>query len=198
VEYADEARQNPADRRRRSQRSTGCRNIPHRIRLDRFGWRLACISYLSPRLVYLYYERLMAFRRFDDFRSERLLHECIACGACCHLKVNVGKDDVERILKHLREKGLNKVVIEKRGSRYWLKRESGECCFLAYSEDRPRCQIYPIRPVACRLYPLIPTGERLKADPLCPGFNSTRGQTFKEFLRTQEVGAYVRRTIGKI
>jgi Fe-S-cluster containining protein len=157
------------------------------------------VSAISVRvLVYLYFERLMAYRTFDDFRSERILHECIACGACCHLKVNLGKDDVQRILKYSREKGLNEIVIEKRGSRYWLKRKSGECCFLAYSEDEPRCQIYPIRPTACRLYPLIPTGERLKADPLCPGFNNTKGQTFKEFLRTQEVGPYVRKTMGKI
>jgi len=157
------------------------------------------VSAISVRaLVYLYFERLMAFRTFEDFRSERILHECIACGACCHLKVNLGNDDVERILRYSGQKGLSDVVMEKRGSRYWLKRDSGECCFLAYSEDKPRCQIYPIRPIACRLYPLIPTGERLKADPLCPGFNNTKGQTFKEFLRTQEVGAYVRRTIGKI
>ena len=157
------------------------------------------VSAISVRaLVYLYFERLMAFRTFDDFRSERILHECIACGACCHLKVNLGKDDIERILRYSREKGLNVVVMEKHGSRYWLKRDSGECCFLAYSENKPRCQIYPIRPIACRLYPLIPAGERLKADPLCPGFNNTKGQTFKEFLRTQEVGAYVRKTVGKI
>jgi len=157
------------------------------------------VSAVSVRaLVYLYFERLMAFRTFEDFRSERILHECIACGACCHLKVNLGKDDVERILRHSREKGLKEVVIEKRGSRHWLKRDSGECCFLAYSNDKPRCQIYPIRPTACRLYPLIPTGERLKADPLCPGFSNTKGQTLREFLRTQEVGAYVRKTVGKI
>jgi len=156
-------------------------------------------SAISVRaLVYLYFERFMAYRTFDDFRSEKILHECIACGACCHLKVNLGKDDVERILKHSRERGLNEVVIEKRGSRYWLKRDSGECCFLAYSEDKPRCQIYPIRPIACRLYPLIPAGERLKADPLCPGFNNTRGQSFKEYLRSQEVGAYVKKVLGKI
>lgn len=157
------------------------------------------VSAISVRaLVYLYFERVMAFRTFEDFRSERILHECIACGACCHLKVNLGKDDVERILRYSREKGLNDVVMEKHGSRYWLKRDSGECCFLAYSENKPRCQIYPIRPTACRLYPLIPTGERLKADPLCPGFNNTKGQPFKEYLRSQEVGAYVRKVVGKI
>jgi len=162
-----------------------------------FGLLVACVV-LTRVLVYLYFERFLAFRTFEDFRSEKVLHECIACGSCCHLKVNLGKDDVGRILGYSREKGLDEVVIEKHGSRHWLKRNSGECCFLTYSEDRPRCRIYPMRPVACRLYPLIPTGERLKADPLCLGFNRGRGQTFREYLRTQEIGGYVRKVMGKI
>ena len=54
------------------------------------------------------------------------------------------------------------------------------------------------RPVACRLYPPISTGGRLKADPLCPGFNKKKGQTFKQYLRTQEVGAHVKKVMGKI
>ncbi len=147
---------------------------------------------------YVYFERLLAFRTFEDFRAERIMHECIACGACCHLKVNLGKDDVQRIISHSREKGLNQVVIERTRSGAWLKRESGKCCFLRYSNDMPRCGIHAIRPVACRLYPLIPSGSRLKADPLCPGFNGDKGQTFKQFLRTQEIGADVRRVMGRI
>lgn len=153
---------------------------------------------LTRVIIYLYFERFLAFRTFDDFRTEKVLHECIACGSCCHLKVNLGRDDVERILRYSREKGLDEIVIDKRGSKYWLKRNSGGCCFLTYSEDEPRCRIYPMRPVACRLYPLIPAGDRLKADPLCPGFNKTKGRTFREYLRTQEVGAYVRKVMGKI
>lgn len=157
------------------------------------------VTALSVRLVtHVHFERFLAFRTFEGFRSEKILHECIACGACCHLRVNLGKDDVERILEYSRQKRLNEVVIEKSGARYWLKRDSGECCFLTCSEDTPRCRIYPIRPVACRLYPLVPTGDRLKADPFCPGFNESEGQTFREFLRTQEVGAYVRKVVGKI
>ena len=148
--------------------------------------------------VYLYFERFMAFRTFEDFRSERILHECMACGSCCHLKVNLGKDDAERILRYSREKGLHEIVIEKHGGTYWLKRSSEGCCFLTYLEETPRCRIYPIRPVACRLYPLVPTGNRLKADPFCPGFNTQKGVTFKQYLRTQEVGTYVRKVIGKI
>lgn len=168
-----------------------------------FGW-IASLSVLLASvllarvLVYVYFERFVAFRTFEDFRSEKILHECQACGACCHLRVNLGKDDVERILRYSREKGLDEIVMEKGGDRYWLKRDSGECCFLTHSGDTPRCRIYAIRPVACRLYPLIPMGDRLKADPLCPGFNKSKGQTFREYLRTQEVGAYVRKVMGKI
>jgi hypothetical protein len=119
------------------------------------------VSVLVTRVaVYLYFERFLAFRTFEKFRSEKVLHECIACGTCCHLKVNLGKDDVERIIKYSRENELNEPVIDKSGSRYWLKRESGECHFLKYSDGTPRCGIYSIRPLACRLYPLVPTGER--------------------------------------
>jgi hypothetical protein len=41
-------------------------------------------------------------------------------------------------------------------------------------------------------------GDRLKADPLCPGFNREKGQTFKRYLRTQDVGAYIKKVMGKI
>jgi Fe-S-cluster containining protein len=168
-----------------------------------YGFIASLVALLASAIlvrvvVYLYFERFLAFRTFEDFRSERILHECIACGACCHLRVNLGKDDAERIIRYSREHGLDEIVIEKRASNYWLKRNSGECCFLTYSEGTPRCRIYSLRPVACRLYPVIPTGSRLKADPLCPGFNKTKGRTFKEYVRTQEVVAYVKKVTGKI
>jgi len=159
---------------------------------------LLASALLARIVIYLYFERFLAFRTFDDFRSEKILHECVACGACCHLKVNLGKDDTERIIRYSREKGLDEIVIERRGSRFWLRRDSGKCCFLTYSGDTPRCQIYPIRPVACRLYPLISTGDRLKADPLCLGFNKKKGQAFREYLRTQEVGAHVKKVMGRL
>jgi len=167
------------------------------------GWiasvGVVIVSVLLTRVaVYVYFERFLAFRTFEDFRSGKIVHECQACGACCHLRVNLGKDDVERILRTSREKGIGEIVMEKRGDKYWLKRDSGKCSFLTYSGDTPRCRIYDIRPVACRLYPLIPTGERLRADPLCPGFNKSKGQSFREYLRTQEVGPYIRKVIGKI
>lgn len=153
---------------------------------------------LTRVFIYLYFERYLAFNTFENFRIEKILHGCIACGACCHLRVNLGKDDAERILGYAKEKRLDQVVIEKSGSRYWLKRNSGECCFLTHSDNTPRCQIYPIRPIACRLYPLIPTGDRLKADPFCPGFNKEKGQTFRQYLRTQEIGPYIKKVMGKI
>jgi len=153
---------------------------------------------LTRAIVYMYFKRFLAFGTFEEFRSGKVLHDCQACGACCHLRVNLGKDDVERILKYSREKEIDQIVMEKREGRYWLRRDSGKCSFLTCSGDMPRCRIYGIRPVACRLYPLIPSGDRLKADPLCPGFNKSKGLTFKEYLRTQEIGSYVRRVLGKI
>jgi len=167
------------------------------------GWivslSVVAISLLLTRAVtFLYFERFLAYRTFEDFRSEKIFHECIACGSCCRLRVNLAKDDVERIIEYSKQRGLREIVMEKSRGRYWLKRDSGACCFLARSEDMPRCEIYSIRPMACRLYPLIPAGDGLKADPLCQGFNREKGLTFRQYLRTQEVGAYVRKAIGKI
>jgi Fe-S-cluster containining protein len=154
---------------------------------------------LTRSAIFVYYERFLAFKTFEEFKAGRIQHECIACGASCHLRVNLGKDDVERILNYAMERGIEDTIIEKSRKRYWLKRNrGGACVFLTYSEGLPRCKIYSIRPIACRLYPLIPTGNRLKADPMCPGFGKSRGHTFKEHLTTQEVGPYLRKAMGKV
>ncbi|HUK50464.1 MAG TPA: YkgJ family cysteine cluster protein [Terriglobales bacterium] len=149
--------------------------------------------------IYSYYERYLAFRAFHDFSEGKVKHECIACGASCHLKVNLDRNDAERILKYAEQEGIKETIIEKRGRNYWLKRKSsGACVFLRQINNLPRCSIYSIRPTACRLYPLIPSGQRLKVDPLCPGLSNAKGHTFKEHLTTQEVGPYVRKALGKI
>ena len=80
------------------------------------GWiaslSVLLVSVLLVRIVmYLYFERFLAFRTFEDFRSEKILHECVACGACCHLKVNLGKDDTERILNYSRTRILFQVLL---------------------------------------------------------------------------------------
>ncbi len=94
---------------------------------------------------------------------------------------------------------MQETVIEKYGNNFWLKRKpSGACIFLTYVDKVPGCSIYPIRPTARRLYPLIPSGIRFKVDPLCPGLSKERGHTFNEHLTTQEVGPYVRKVMGKI
>ena len=149
--------------------------------------------------IYLYFERFLAFRSFEDFRAGKIRHECVACGASCHLRVNLGKDDVNRILEYATAKGITETIIEHGRNHSWLKRRAGGACvFLKYEGKLPRCSIYDIRPTACRLYPLIPSGLRLKVDPLCPGLSRTEGHTFKEHLSTQNVGAYVRKVLGKI
>jgi len=154
---------------------------------------------LTRSSIYLYYERYLAFRSFEDFKSGRIRHECIACGASCHLKVSLDAEDANRILQYAKKNGIEETIIESRGNHYWLKRRGdGACVFLKYDGKFPRCSIYSIRPISCRLYPLIPSGSRLKVDPLCPGLSGTKGHTFKEHLSTQEVGAYVRKALGKI
>jgi Fe-S-cluster containining protein len=169
-----------------------------------FGWIasigvLLGVIVLARSLVYLYYERILAFGAYEDFVSGRIRHECIACGASCHLRVSLGKNDLERVLRFAKEARIREAVVDKSGDRYWLRRRSGGACvFLTYSGKTPRCQIYSIRPTACRLYPLVPVGSRLKVDPLCPGLSKSKGHTFKQHLLTQEVGEYVRKNVGKI
>ena len=161
---------------------------------------LLVVCILTARgCIYLYFERYLAFRSFEDFKSGRIRHECVACGASCHLRVNLGNDDVERILQYAKQKGITEPIIDHHGAHNWLKRRAdGACVFLKYEEKVPRCSIYDIRPIACRLYPLIPSGTRLTVDPLCPGLSRTEGHTFKEHLLTQNVGSYVRKVLGKI
>jgi Fe-S-cluster containining protein len=149
--------------------------------------------------IYLYFERYLAFRSFEDFKSGKIRHECVACGASCHLRVNLGRDDVDRVLQYAKENGITETIIERRGNHNWLKRRAdGACVFLKYDGELPRCSIYETRPTACRLYPLIPLGTRLRVDPLCPGLSRTKGHTFKEHLSSQNVGGYVRKVLGKI
>ena len=106
---------------------------------------------------------------------------------------------MERVLKHAKDTGITETVIEKSGDNYWLKRRpKGACIFLTYEGNLPRCSIYSIRPTACRLYPLIPSGNRLKVDPLCPALSKVRGHTFNEHLKTQDVLTHVRKAMGKI
>jgi Fe-S-cluster containining protein len=168
------------------------------------NWSLALGTVVAGALftriaVYIYFERFLAFRTFQNFASGKVKHECVACGASCHLRVNLEKSDMERVLKHAEETGMKETVVEMSGNKYWLARKSDHSCvFLTYSGNMPRCSIYSIRPIACRLFPLIPTGKRLKVDPLCPGLSKERGHTFREHLATQEVGPYVRKVMGKI
>jgi Fe-S-cluster containining protein len=160
---------------------------------------LVAVVVMTRLCIYLYFERYLAFGSFEGFTEGKIRHECVACGASCHLRVNLGKEDVDRILAYAKQRGMTETVIEHRGGHNWLKRRSdGACVFLKYEANLPRCSIYDIRPVACRLYPLIPTGTRLRVDPLCPGLSRTKGHTFKEHLATQSVGPYVRKVLGKI
>lgn len=158
------------------------------------------IGFITARSgIYLFYERYLAYRTFGDFTLGRIKHACIACGASCHLKVNLDKSDVERILAYAEQRGMKETIMEKHGHSYWLKRNaSGACVFLNHVDNLPRCSIYSIRPTACRLYPLIPAGRTLKVDPLCPGLSKSSGHTLKEHLATQEIGPYVRKVLGKI
>ena len=79
---------------------------------------------LTRSAIYLHYERYLAFRSFEDFASGKIRHECIACGASCHLKVNLGKDDVERLLRYAKEKGIQDTIIETHGKQLLVEEKT--------------------------------------------------------------------------
>ena len=175
-----------------------------------FGWLIApgfpqgiivilALMAVTWLAVYFVFGYRLPYRRMDAFRQGRLFHDCQRCGACCHLRVNLDDQDYRAIIQQAKKKGLRETIIEKSGQNYWLlRRKGGGCVFLETMPDgTTRCAIYALRPKACRLYPLVPSGNRLKADLHCPGFNVEKGKTYREFLESQGVLTYVQRHLER-
>ena len=154
------------------------------------------ITWLAVYVVFGYW---LPYRRMEAFRQGRLFHECQRCGACCHLRVNLDDQDYKAIIRQAKKMGLKETIIEKGGQNYWLlRRKDKGCTFLEKMTDgTTRCAIYALRPKACQLYPLVPSGKRLKADLHCPGFTAEKGKTYREFLESQGVSAYVQRHLKR-
>jgi len=144
-------------------------------------------------LVYSVFERFLSFKRMREFMDEHLFFKCARCASCCRLRVNLDKKDLEQIVNYARKKGIQQTIIDKRGKDHWLRRTNGNCVFLTQLSDGTLgCKIYDIRPLACRLYPLIPSKDRLKVDINCKGLNKEGGLTYKEYVRSQGVSSYIK------
>ena len=99
------------------------------------------------------------------------------CDRCCRRTSGVGLTggDHQRIAKH----APNVVFAERRNHPvfpYTLRVREDSCIFLSTGGT---CEIYPVRPLLCRLYPLQPhikwDGRLLWCQERCPGVNSPSG-----------------------
>jgi len=59
--------------------------------------------------------------------------------------------------------------VEKDGV-YRLRNVDGHCYF--YDPGSRSCKIYDIRPIGCRIYPLIFDGEKVDVDRTCPTWHT--------------------------
>jgi len=86
---------------------------------------------------------------------------CIKCHKCCiGTEMILLPSDIERIERH----GY-RGFYEFRDGFYRLRNVDGRCVFLRSG----RCSIYEIRPLGCRVYPLIIVGEGVvEVDSFCP------------------------------
>ena len=107
--------------------------------------------------------------------------KCTRRGQCCKGGPNVALTvfDVVRIAKYLNKHWSEliptyiKVIIADMVPFMSLRGIRDECIFLRHNKDGTvYCEIYPARPMRCRLYPLIPAApgaDYVYLDPKCPG-----------------------------
>ncbi|MEM2319165.1 MAG: YkgJ family cysteine cluster protein [Candidatus Bathyarchaeia archaeon] len=119
--------------------------------------------------------------------GDKVSFECLICGRCCSSGPNVGLTafDILRIASYLgvgwrelRGKYVVAVIADFTAIPVLKDRGGGVCVFLEILDGKPRCRIYPARPMRCRLYPFIPysPGDKgtLYLDECCPGTKTNR------------------------
>jgi len=89
-------------------------------------------------VLYLFY-----FREFILGRKE---FKCLRCGNCCRLRINLTKQDIERI-----EKAGYKDFLGKNNK---LKKINGHCKFLMLKDGITTCSIDNIKPEVCKRFPI--------------------------------------------
>ncbi len=121
--------------------------------------------------------------RYLAVRDGVLRFQCKRCGRCCSTGPNVAitSFDLVRIALFLRVDPLDllgsyvRVVVADVIPFMVLEGEGGVCRFLERSTSGlPVCVVYPVRPLRCRLYPLLVEGGGLYLDPSCPGVGDGR------------------------
>lgn len=77
---------------------------------------------------------------------------CLRCGTCCkETEMLLSTEDIER----LERKGYSKNFFVRFDSESYarLQNRQGRCIF--YDAEKHLCKIYEVRPLGCRLYPVI-------------------------------------------
>src|SRR3989338_7899804 len=124
-----------------------------------------------------------------------LRFKCKNCGSCCKSTMIVLYPfDIKNICAHLT---LTSTEFHQQYSVFSLDETQLERCLLRNRPDCPfrsnrQCQIYPSRPIRCRLYPL---GRYFETDQItyliagqdCLGFESGKKQTIAEWLEQQDI-----------
>jgi hypothetical protein len=92
-------------------------------------------------------------QQFNDLHEEEFeTMDCLSCANCCKTTSPIFRDtDINRIAKHLRMKAgafTEKFLKLDEDNDYVLQKST--CSFL--NEDNT-CQVYDVRPIACREYP---------------------------------------------
>jgi|YelNatPaOPRAMG01_1025707.scaffolds.fasta_scaffold01155_35 Fe-S-cluster containining protein len=90
---------------------------------------------------------------------------CLRCGMCCRqTEMELSSSDIQRLV----DAGFRPedfVVMWDGVSR--LRNVDGWCYF--YDPKERRCKVYRIRPLGCRIYPVVYVdGEGVALDKLCP------------------------------
>jgi len=105
---------------------------------------------------------------WQDPKWYEVKFKCIECGICClNTEMELLAEDIERITSAGYK--LEEFAVERDGI-YRLKNVDGHCVF--YDASTRKCKIYNIRPIGCRLYPLIYDGEKIEADRTCPTWHT--------------------------
>jgi Fe-S-cluster containining protein len=114
-------------------------------------------------------------------KGERVQFTCTRCGKCCSSGPNVALTsyDVCRIAKHLGKSWRDLVghvfyvVIADQIPVIVLRGVNNVCIFLRRTGGTTYCEIYPARPMRCRLYPFVPIApgvpHRMEISRNCPG-----------------------------
>jgi Fe-S-cluster containining protein len=94
--------------------------------------------------------------------------KCLKCGACCvGTEMELLAEDIRRVAAA--GYAPEDFAVERDGI-YRLRNVDGHCVF--YDPSSRSCRIYSIRPVGCRLYPLVYDGETVTVDRSCPAWRT--------------------------